>query len=73
MFEKNMELVELIFKFILVLFAVGGSFNIIFSFCMAVEKLEEKLRRKWVYVFIIVTSLGIVSMVLLGIIDLPKF
>jgi hypothetical protein len=67
-----MELVELIFKFILVLF-VSGSFNIIFAFCMAVEKLEEKLRRKWVYVFIIVTSLGIVSMVLLGIIDLPKF
>jgi len=68
-----MEIVELIFKFILVLFAVSGSFNIIFAFCTAVEKLEEKLRRKWVYVYIIVTSLGIVSMVLLGIIDLPKF
>jgi len=31
MFEENMEIVELIFKFILVLFAVSGSFNIIFA------------------------------------------
>lgn len=60
-----MSIGEWIFKAILVLFGTIGAFNIGMGCLFMVEKISKELRLKWVYIYIISTSLGIVALLII--------
>ena len=57
-----MGVVEVIFKVILVSLGVIGAFNIGIACLAMIEKILKELKPKWMYVYIIMTSFGIVAL-----------
>ena len=53
---------EWIFKALLVLFGTIGAFNLGAGVLCMIEKILKNLKPKWMYVYIIMTSLGIVAL-----------
>lgn len=53
---------EWIFKALLVVLGTIGAFNLGFGCVLAIEKISKELRPKWIYIYIISTSLGIVAL-----------
>lgn len=58
---------EWLFKALLVSLGVIGAFNIGTACIFMIEKIAKELRPKWAYIYLILTSLGIVALkILLG-------
>jgi hypothetical protein len=53
---------EWLFKALLVSLGVIGAFNIGTAFIFMIEKIAKELRPKWAYIYLILTSLGIVAL-----------
>lgn len=56
---------EWLFKALLVLLGAIGAFNIGTACIFMIEKISKELRPKWAYIYIILTSLGIVVLKIL--------
>ena len=56
---------EWLFKALLVLLGAIGAFNIGTACIFMIEKISKELRPKWAYIYIILTSLGIVALKIL--------
>lgn len=50
---------------ILVLLGVVALFNLSVGFILTIEKISKKLSGKWIYIYIIVTALGIFALTIL--------
>lgn len=56
---------EWLFKALLVLLGAIGAFNVGTACVFMIEKISKELRPKWAYIYIILTSLGIVALKIL--------
>ena len=54
-----------IFKALLVVFGTIGAFNLGLGCILTIEKISKKLQPKWIYIYIICTSLGIVALLII--------
>lgn len=53
---------EWIFRALLVLFGAIGALNIGLGCLSMVEKISKELPTKWIYIYIVLTALGIVAL-----------
>lgn len=56
---------EVLFKVLLVVFGTIGAFNLGLGCILTIEKISKKLQPKWIYIYIICTSLGIVALLII--------
>lgn len=56
-----MSIGEWVFKALLVLFGALGALNLGLGCLLMIEKILKEIKPKWMYVYIIVTTLGVVA------------
>jgi hypothetical protein len=57
---------EVLFKVLVVVFGTIGAFNLGLGCILTIEKISKKLQPKWIYIYIISTSLGIVALLIIS-------